>query len=371
MSPSANWAVYLAVIAAIWAVITGSCLGGDYRGRTHEEVPQELWYFNHKPTKVLKRHHLPRQFDWCNLGGEDWCTTSWNQHVPIYCGSCWAHGALSMINDRLKIRKNAKGPDVMLSRQTLLNCGHYEHMGHGCDGGDVIDVFRYMAKFGLPDESCMTYNATDHTKYPRDLEHCPAGAICRNCMPVNGTDTCWAVETPILYKLKRYGKVEGHHHERAMMSEIFKRGPIVCSMAVPYILEYDYRGGVYIDHSNSTIKEIDHDVEVVGWGEEDGVKFWRVRNSWGTFWGELGFFRIERGVNALFLENGDCWYAEPEFDMESKVRKHKLVGSMYGVIKAGSGHDVESLGPPELPLKGEPAGISASSQRSRPVEVIR
>lgn len=56
--------------------------------------------------------------------------------------------------------------------------------------------------------------------------------------------------------------MEGHDQERAMMSEIYSRGPIVCSMAVPYALEYDYRGGIYIDHSNSTIKEIDHDVEV-------------------------------------------------------------------------------------------------------------
>ncbi len=44
----------------------------------------------------------------------------------------------------------------MLSRQTLLNCGAYEGFGAGCDGGDVIDVFHYMQKFGLPDESCMT-----------------------------------------------------------------------------------------------------------------------------------------------------------------------------------------------------------------------
>jgi hypothetical protein len=57
-------------------------------------------------------------------------------------------------------------------------------------------------------------------------------------------------------------QVEGHHQERAMMSEIYARGPITCSMAVPHILDWDYRGGVYIDHSNSTIKEIDHDVEV-------------------------------------------------------------------------------------------------------------
>lgn len=90
------------------------------------------------------------------MDGEDWCTTSWNQHIPVYCGSCWAHGSLSMINDRLKIKKKGKGPDVMLARQTLLNCGWYTHMGHGCDGGDVTDVFEYMTKFGLPDESCMT-----------------------------------------------------------------------------------------------------------------------------------------------------------------------------------------------------------------------
>lgn len=72
-----------------------------------------------------------------------------------------------------------------------------------------------------------------------------------------------------------------------------------------------YRSGIWKDDSNSTVEDIDHDVEVVGWGEEDGIKFWRVRNSWGTFWGEMGFFRVERGKDALFMENGDCWYPPP------------------------------------------------------------
>ena len=44
----------------------------------------------------------------------------------------------------------------MLGRQTLLNCGAYYGMGAGCNGGDVIDVFHYMDKFGLPDESCLS-----------------------------------------------------------------------------------------------------------------------------------------------------------------------------------------------------------------------
>lgn len=33
---------------------------------------------------------------------------------------------------------------------------------------------------------------------------------------------------------------------------------------------------------------MDHDVEVVGWGEEDGVPYWIVRNSWGSYWGQVG-----------------------------------------------------------------------------------
>ena len=46
---------------------------------------------------------------------------------------------------------------MMLSRQTLLNCGAYHKMGGGCDGGDPIDVFHYMQKYGIPDESCLSY----------------------------------------------------------------------------------------------------------------------------------------------------------------------------------------------------------------------
>ncbi len=42
---------------------------------------------------------------------------------------------LAQIQDRLKIRKAGRGPDVLLSRQTMLNCGAFEGNGAGCDGG--------------------------------------------------------------------------------------------------------------------------------------------------------------------------------------------------------------------------------------------
>ena len=74
---------------------------------------------------------------------------------------------------------------------------------------------------------------------------------------------------------------------QAMQTEIYKRGPITCSIATPDDFTYQYRAGIFRGHTNSTAAEIDHDVEVVGWGTRDGVDFWIVRNSWGTFWGHL------------------------------------------------------------------------------------
>jgi hypothetical protein len=56
------------------------------------------------------------------------------------------------------------------------------------------------------------YDALDFKRFDQSLKHCPADALCRNCMPVNDTaDTCWAVKTPILYKVKSWGKVVTEH----------------------------------------------------------------------------------------------------------------------------------------------------------------
>ena len=62
--------------------------------------------------------------------------------------------------------------------------------------------------------------------------------------------------------------------------------------------------GVYYERNWQPTKEsVDHDVEVAGWGQTpDGVDYWVVRNGWGTCWGEMGWFKIVRGVNNLLIE---------------------------------------------------------------------
>merc|ERR1740127_388223 len=75
----------------------------------------------------------PSDFTWCNKDGVSYCTASLNQHIPQYCGSCWAHGSVSALGDRIKIARKARSPDVQLSVQHILNCGNVG----SCHGGTV------------------------------------------------------------------------------------------------------------------------------------------------------------------------------------------------------------------------------------------
>ena len=63
------------------------------------------------------------------------------------------------------------------------------------------------------------------------------------------------------------------------MQEIYQRGPIACGIAVPDALE-NYTSGIF--HDKTGDMDIVHDISVVGFGVEDGTKYWTVRNSWGT-----------------------------------------------------------------------------------------
>jgi len=127
-------------------------------------------------------------------------------------------------------------------------------------------------------------------------------SYCRDCKP---GQACFIPEKYYIYQIEEYGGVKG---EAAMMNEIYQRGPISCAVADPQSL-IDYTYGIYYDTTGRTSE--DHEISVVGWGEENGVKYWRVRNSWGSHWGEEGFFKVVRGVNNIGIEQ-DCDWAVPK-----------------------------------------------------------
>lgn len=125
---------------------------------------------------------------------------------------------------------------------------------------------------------------------------------CKNCMPGQG---CFMPDSYYVFQTDEYGEVAG---EDNMMQEIYQRGPIACGVADPDAFK-KYTGGIFEDTTGDM--EIVHDISVVGWGEENGVKYWTVRNSWGESYGEGGFVRVVRGINNIAIES-NCSWATPK-----------------------------------------------------------
>eukprot|EP01113_Clastostelium_recurvatum_P051349 TRINITY_DN995_c0_g1_i1.p1 TRINITY_DN995_c0_g1~~TRINITY_DN995_c0_g1_i1.p1 ORF type:complete len:293 (-),score=58.37 TRINITY_DN995_c0_g1_i1:76-954(-) len=243
------------------------------------------------PATYIDAETLPPAYDWRNVNGSNYCTVSRNQHLPQYCGSCWAFGSMSALSDRIRIQRKGAFPEYDLAPQVLLNCLN----GSTCHGGDASAAYEYVHQKGISDETCAPYEAQDYQCTPEN--------ICKNC----GFDLsdpsklCKAQPTYLLHYVDEYGQVQG---EGPMMAEIFARGPIACGVAVTPAFE-TYTGGIFNDTTGA--ETVDHVISVVGWGAQNGVNYWIVRNSWGTFWGENGWARVVRGTNNIAIESGCDW----------------------------------------------------------------
>ena len=260
------------------------------------DTPEPRTWIEHNQIIVL-----PSDWYWGSVDGENFLTKNLNQHLPQFCGSCWAHGALSSLADRIKIARNTTRPDINLPVQFLLNC----HGGGTCNGGSQYHAYKYIhdSKHGIPFDTCLQYEACSSDSHQE---------VCKNrdfsCKPVNICRTSTskgnvAIKSYPNVTIKKYYALRSYLN---MMTEIYKNGPIACAMNCKPIMDY---GGGIVDMPNES-KSTDHIISIVGWGTDGDRKYWIVRNSWGEFWGELGFFRIYLGDNQLGIE-GDCAAAIP------------------------------------------------------------
>ena len=110
-------------------------------------------YHSPLPISYVNPKDLPQSFDWGDVGGRSFLTHSLNQHLPNWCGSCWGHGSLSALADRIKIARDGKSTDINLSVQYVLNCG--SDIAGSCHGGSASGLYEFVK--GL--DSCHTIRA--------------------------------------------------------------------------------------------------------------------------------------------------------------------------------------------------------------------
>ena len=130
---------------------------------------------------------------------------SWtrNQHIPQYCGSCWAHGPTSSLADRINILRYRTWPDMTLSPQVIINC----QAGGSCNGGNPLEVYVFAHQIGIPEETCQAYAAKNPSNFS-----CSALQKCMNCAPPaavkpGDAGNCWAQQTYPSWKVRQYGTV--------------------------------------------------------------------------------------------------------------------------------------------------------------------
>ena len=246
---------------------------------------------------------------WSNIDGVNLLTNNRNQHIPQYCGSCWAYATTYVLSDRIKIHRNASWPDINLSPQVLVSC---DKQHRGCSGGWPYLAYSWIKEHGIQDETCSPYQARG---YKNGLD-CSPEIECMTCDPKKG---CHPVAEYAKYFVSDFGFVSG---EKDMLEEVASWGPISCTMALTKDFMENYHGGIYIDKTGR--KNRDHEVEIVGFGVENNTKYWEVRNSWGSNWGDRGFFKIIRGVNNLGIETNCSWANVNDTWSPGKEYIHKI-----------------------------------------------
>ena len=253
--------------------------------------PNEITKYINTPINEIDEKTLPLNWDWRNVGGESYVSEPEEQGD---CGSCYTFSTIFSLESRLRVKTHNKDK-TRFSIQFPISCNFYSE---GCDGGYPILVGKFLSEFEIIPRECFEYTQSNNK--------------CSN--------VCDYEQYPKKYIVSDYGYLGGFYggtSEVMMMKEIRARGPIPGNIKVPMQFSY-YKNGIFSTNSlknNSnklskvrmvdkhlTYEKVEHSVVIVGYGEENGVKYWVCMNTWGSGWGDKGFFKILRGENEQNIE---------------------------------------------------------------------
>jgi cathepsin B len=179
------------------------------------------------------------------------------------CGGCWAFASSEVLSDRYCIR----GTEVLLSPQYLISC---VDNNYGCQGGYPDNSWTFLHEKGIPTNQCVSYKSGGG-----DSGVCPS--TCDDGSPLTFyNSTAHKILTSI----------------SDIQLELMTNGPMHVGFTV-YEDFMSYTTGIYKHVYGEALGG--HGVKLVGWGRKNGTNYWICANSWSTYWGEKGFFRIAFG----------------------------------------------------------------------------
>lgn len=316
--------------------------------------PSKLRKFQHAPpispsakaslAMAAPESSLPKEFSWRNpadvatvLPGATFQLT-----IPVNqedCGNCWACSTMTALSDRVQIAVARKtpgfSPDVALpfSIAWMTSCNDYcanDSCVTGCDGADIGTALSFLSLDfgnGVPFASCLPLPVGKYAdqmveyrdKFATSLAKCQSEKqINENCLGETAKCGVCAVATRDSGVFIKSGSLQKIKDALTIKQEIYANGPVPAGYKVYSDFEaeggYSNNDGIYIHKGPDSSEGTGfHAVVIVGWGEKmvdfNGTKtnipFWEVRNSWGTQWGDGGFWKHAMRDDKL-LVNREC-----------------------------------------------------------------
>jgi len=218
--------------------------------------------FSTRPVHVANSNvTLPSSVDWVERGA---VSQVQNQGS---CGSCWAFSASGAIEGAYYL---STGQLLTLSQEDLVQC---DTTDSGCNGGLMDNAFSWVETHGIASLAIYPYTSTAGTRGT-------CSASKRNAAAVTIT-----------------GYRDVASEDEVALKHAVAQQPVSVAIEADKSVFQLYSSGVLDSSSCGT--NLDHGVLIVGYGNDPttGLDYWKVKNSWGTSWGEDGYIRMSRGVN--------------------------------------------------------------------------